>query len=1347
MSIYFLTSKLEVDFTIFEVVEKFNYHNLKLINEKTAYITDSFRQFNDTVYLKNIIDTNNVNIQGIPIKTEMYSLTIENKIDTISDSEQYNIKTYEFNEFASISCVMGIKSFIEINFYNSDVGLEDILKTFQLLFEILYVRTYGLLTIEDMKIVVNRFNTILGNFKKRLNPRDTQNIENYDIIDFEDKPISFTRDKIRDVVMTDNYLVTNKLNGIKYFLYIYFIPEENGKYSKNYYLISRKSGSSAVASVWKYHTEITNKNTGDCVCEGEYYNNKFWTFDLLMGDGNILIYKSYRDRLYYLSKLVDGLKNPSIVMKKMYETKNLQNLIMELKQQYGSKWDYENDGFIFNHKNTQYRDKKLKILKWKFHHHQTIDVGVKTTNQTNYYKTLVVGQDSQLTEFTDVLLYSSIPLEDYSIVEIAYDSHKNEFYMTRTRIDKDKPNFITTAQSVWNDIKNPIRLGDISKIILDLKTPQDWIEYRKYSNLKKNELITQNIKKGDIILDIGFGKGGDLLKYKNAGVSKIYAFEPDRENIEEFFRRYNVRVAPARIYRLRVLDIDIILFHESANNIYDNEILRNIKGSEINVVCLFFSLTYFFNEERDYVDLFDSILKLSKPREIIGTVMDGTRAKNLIENYDWKMKDDTRDYNDWIEYKDCGLTIKLIGNNKLYIKLRESETVRGHEEYLVSFVNLLNLMENFNYSHEAKFYDYKSHETSNIVSQFANVNLQFRFSRKMEKSLINMSEIIKYNKKLAIPKDSLYFINCIKNKPSLFMYLPNLDRERISKSADNFYFNNTPISEEKLDYYRYRVLTGIYPRHKLQWIEEQIYSFFDFMNRYSIFDKYRLTNLCFNHFPNHLQHIMGLVSNNINNSSQKTIVNLSATVGEFDIEFSKIFREVVSVNKNVLETTLLKHNTSLYGGKNIRIVENYSPKIDDILFVDFYHYGRDTGIIDSLQYNTMITRIPKSLDYKPSRTHTKYSVDDSYIMIFDKKPTKNAWVFLVMKGDSYIPGAIVGAYSLLLTQTKYDIVCMVTPDVSDMGRKQLSLVFNRVIEVPYIEGLCKPLKTTKQDKMYGLWSNVAFTKWNILSLTDYHKVVFIDADKIVLYNMDHLFEVRAPAGTFSSPFSEKYSDSGKGLYDPYYGLKTGDIVKRKSIEQGLGLEGHNSFVVIGTSLLLEPDRDMYNKYLDFVKKSCSGGFGYSSNSMIDEQSITKFYLDENIEWSMIDQQYNFIPWKHKWLGDEQVPYVYHFFNNKPWDKESPYWIDFEIWWILVLHLLGLNNVEAYRSPLNLKEGDIEILKSVFDNLKLYIYLQPKLVCSYCLESKKFDYNFCKSHRIMNLNGKIECPVLLKKYLN
>jgi hypothetical protein len=97
-----------------------------------------------------------------------------------------------------------------------------------------------------------------------------------------------------------------------------------------------------------------------------------------------------------------------------------------------------------------------------------------------------------------------------------------------------------------------------------------------------------------------------------------------------------------------------------------------------------------------------------------------------------------------------------------------------------------------------------------------------------------------------------------------------------------------------------------------------------------------------------------------------------------------------------------------------------------------------------------------------------------------KKAPRCAYVCLVMKGDSYTAGALVAGHSLRQTGTVHAIICMVTDDVSEAARARLRLVFDRVVEVPYLRYECHPLRTAKQRDMYAPWVNDAFTKWNMV---------------------------------------------------------------------------------------------------------------------------------------------------------------------------------------------------------------------------------------------------------------------------
>ena len=114
-----------------------------------------------------------------------------------------------------------------------------------------------------------------------------------------------------------------------------------------------------------------------------------------------------------------------------------------------------------------------------------------------------------------------------------------------------------------------------------------------------------------------------------------------------------------------------------------------------------------------------------------------------------------------------------------------------------------------------------------------------------------------------------------------------------------------------------------------------------------------------------------------------------------------------------------------------------------------------------------------------------------------------AFVTFVCSGDAYIPGAIMVAYGLKhLQQVRQRVIVLVTPDVSAQGQKTLRKWFDEVREVPYIE---MPLKTTESrfQKIY--------TKLNILRLTEYDKIVYIDADLFPIRNFTHLLTLPAPA--------------------------------------------------------------------------------------------------------------------------------------------------------------------------------------------------------------------------------------------
>ncbi|KAK7161657.1 hypothetical protein R3I94_004360 [Phoxinus phoxinus] len=104
--------------------------------------------------------------------------------------------------------------------------------------------------------------------------------------------------------------------------------------------------------------------------------------------------------------------------------------------------------------------------------------------------------------------------------------------------------------------------------------------------------------------------------------------------------------------------------------------------------------------------------------------------------------------------------------------------------------------------------------------------------------------------------------------------------------------------------------------------------------------------------------------------------------------------------------------------------------------------------------------------------------------------------------DAYCMGCIVVGKSLRRHGTSKKLVVMVSPNVSRVGRLALDDVFDEVVVVDVLDS---------RDKAHLTWLGrpelgVTFTKLHCWTLTQFSKCVFLDADTLVLCNVDELFE-------------------------------------------------------------------------------------------------------------------------------------------------------------------------------------------------------------------------------------------------
>ncbi|KFO32779.1 Glycogenin-1 [Fukomys damarensis] len=145
--------------------------------------------------------------------------------------------------------------------------------------------------------------------------------------------------------------------------------------------------------------------------------------------------------------------------------------------------------------------------------------------------------------------------------------------------------------------------------------------------------------------------------------------------------------------------------------------------------------------------------------------------------------------------------------------------------------------------------------------------------------------------------------------------------------------------------------------------------------------------------------------------------------------------------------------------------------------------------------------------------------------------------------DAYAKGALVLGSSLKHHRTTRRLVVLATPQVSDSMRKVLETVFDEVVTVDVLDsGDSAHLTLMKRPEL-----GVTLTKLHCWSLTQYSKCVFMDADTLVLANIDDLFE-REELSAAPDPGWPDCFNSGVFVYQP--SVETYSQLLNLAAEQG-----------------------------------------------------------------------------------------------------------------------------------------------------------------------------------------------------
>lgn len=275
-------------------------------------------------------------------------------------------------------------------------------------------------------------------------------------------------------------------------------------------------------------------------------------------------------------------------------------------------------------------------------------------------------------------------IEDDSIVEFKYDnsqSYKKEFLKwIPIRIRKDKTeayrktkslggavNDLGTALNVWRSIQYPVTNDMITGKDKNIPIPdvtdayynrifQDRnlyasSEMMNFHNSIKSELINQY--KGNSVVDLACGKGGDLPKFLSAGFTRLLGYDSNRDNIENpvdgaYKRLFKMQRGRSLKYMMLTYDLSKKIDLKAFENDGDKHVAQVIHGNvrdiklhkyqdmardKFDLVNCQFAIHYFFESESTLDNFLQNVdMYLRDDGYFIGTCLNGHAVKKELQS-------------------------------------------------------------------------------------------------------------------------------------------------------------------------------------------------------------------------------------------------------------------------------------------------------------------------------------------------------------------------------------------------------------------------------------------------------------------------------------------------------------------------------------------------------------------------------------------------------------------------------------------------------------------------------------------------------------------------------------------
>lgn len=298
----------------------------------------------------------------------------------------------------------------------------------------------------------------------------------------------------------------------------------------------------------------------------------------------------------------------------------------------GDHLPYKTDGLIFTPQGTYdplvslLPDSKrrigmngvMEVLKWKPSGDITNDMAVTISDRYPRGR-LEVMRGGEYVEFKRYVLDPS-QIEDLrryparSVFEFELIS-TSVMHARRRRRDKEYPNSLRVVDDNLKLLTSPIEADTLTG-----DNFRGWSNYHNRIKTKLLEMASDNGRNG-ILADFGSGYGGDLRKWRN--FRKVYAIEPNSENIAVLHQRLAELIAEDPSWQNKVVPI----------NLAGEDPLPMIPDKSVDCVSLMLCLTFFWEPSCSPIRLRSLLENINRILRVGGRIVLLTIDGNAVEEY------------------------------------------------------------------------------------------------------------------------------------------------------------------------------------------------------------------------------------------------------------------------------------------------------------------------------------------------------------------------------------------------------------------------------------------------------------------------------------------------------------------------------------------------------------------------------------------------------------------------------------------------------------------------------------------------------------------------------------------